>query len=157
MFGDQTSTSLTPPPLPNKAITVCCGAFHVAALLSDNTVVAWGSNTFGQCTIPVVITPDLLISQLCCGFSSTGVLTSDGRVFCWGRCSPPSLDGIPDLGTGFIPPASGGKHREGRIVRISLGNKSSAASTDSGTLLLWGDDAFGRATSLPQCCMLTDR
>ena len=146
VFGNPHCSPITSPPITSKkAIAISSGAFHCVALLDDNSIIAWGSNTKNQCLIPTLTTTNVIINDLSCGFTSSGILLSDGRIICWGRGSPPTPDGIPDIGPHFVPPASGSAPREGFITSISLGNNNSAALTNTNHLLLWGNDFNGRA------------
>src|SRR4030095_6095354 len=56
-WGLDTSSQCTPlPQLPPGLAwgQVSAGAFHSAAPVSDGSVVAWGNNTYGQCTVPAL-------------------------------------------------------------------------------------------------------
>jgi len=74
-----------------------CGAYHNVVRLVDNSIVAWGLNSMGQCSVPESLLPDGLrpagvrphpnrqnICSLHAGFSTTAVMFNDGTVLCWG-------------------------------------------------------------------------
>jgi hypothetical protein len=53
----------------------------VVALRADQTLVAWGDNTSGQCTIP----PELgAVGQIAAGNAHTVIMLTDGTVLAWG-------------------------------------------------------------------------
>jgi alpha-tubulin suppressor-like RCC1 family protein len=62
--------------------TIFSGNFHTAALTSEEKVVCWGFNNYGQCNIPKDLRNVILIK---CGYYHTIALTSEGKVICWGR------------------------------------------------------------------------
>ena len=80
-----------------KVKDIECGAYHNVVRLADNSIVAWGLNSMGQCNVPESLLPDSLrpagvrphpnrqnICSLHAGFSTTAVMFNDGTVLCWG-------------------------------------------------------------------------
>lgn len=74
-----------------------CGAYHNIVRLSDDSIMAWGLNSMGQCNVPESLLPSSLrpagvaphpkkrkIFSLHCGFSTSAVMFNDGTVLCWG-------------------------------------------------------------------------
>jgi alpha-tubulin suppressor-like RCC1 family protein len=61
--------------------SIACGQFHVAAIRADKTVVCWGSNDQGQCTVPAGLTD---VKQVACGDNHTLALKEDGTIVAWG-------------------------------------------------------------------------
>ena len=60
---------------------ISAGGDHALALRSDGRVIAWGSNTYGQCNVPQTI---LNCVQTAAGFGNSLALQSDGLVVAWG-------------------------------------------------------------------------
>jgi hypothetical protein len=74
-----------------------CGAYHNIVRLSNDSIMAWGLNSMGQCNVPDSLLPDELrpagvkphpnrqnICSLHAGFSTSAVMFNDGTVLCWG-------------------------------------------------------------------------
>lgn len=74
-----------------------CGAYHNLVRLSNDSIMAWGLNSMGQCNVPDSLLPDELrpagvkphpnrqnICSLHAGFSTSAVMFNDGTVLCWG-------------------------------------------------------------------------
>jgi hypothetical protein len=78
---------------------ITCGAYHCIVRCTDNTIRAWGLNSYGQCNVPTnAVTVmgsrgDLTdpsnpwlkrIVGLHAGYSNSAISFNDGSVFCWG-------------------------------------------------------------------------
>jgi Immunoglobulin domain/Regulator of chromosome condensation (RCC1) repeat len=63
-------------------VQVSAGNFHCLGLRPDGTVVGWGSNIFGQTTIPAGLSN--VVKVVAAGFFSIA-LKADGTVAAWGR------------------------------------------------------------------------
>ena len=77
--------------------TIAGGANYSLALKEDGTVVAWGSNTSGQCNVPRRLIDVVAIEA---GGSHSLALKEDGTVVAWGwnkyhQCDVPS--GLKDV------------------------------------------------------------
>ncbi len=78
---------------PAPAATIDGGSYHSLALRGGNArVVAWGSNDYGQCTVPIAAQSGVL--ALAAGHIHNIALKTDGRVVAWGdnkygQCTPP--------------------------------------------------------------------
>jgi alpha-tubulin suppressor-like RCC1 family protein len=68
---------------PRHAV-IACGLEHTAAITRDGKVVCWGSNGWGECTVPASLKRAVSVS---CGRWHTAALTPEGRVVCWGASS----------------------------------------------------------------------
>ena len=58
--------------------------FHSLAIKSDGTVIAWGSNDYGQCVVPEGLDGMNRIIGIDGGHSHSIALKSDGTVVAWG-------------------------------------------------------------------------
>jgi alpha-tubulin suppressor-like RCC1 family protein len=98
---------------------VAGGAYHSLGLKSDGSIVAWGDNDLGQCSVPSPNTGFLAVAGG--AYHSLG-LKSDGSIVAWGRndygqCS------VPSPNTGFLAVAAGYYHSLG-VKRPGTGSAS---------------------------------
>ena len=83
-----------------RIFQVSAGQGHSCGLLTDNTVICWGGNKFGESTPPAGI-----FNQVSAGNGQTCGLRKDGGIACWGRNFAGDRPGPPEgkfvqLGTG---------------------------------------------------------
>lgn len=122
--------SVIPPGVLDNVRNTAFGSYHIVVLKGDGTVAAWGSNTYGESTVPAGLDRVLDVSA---GNAHTLALKEDGTVIGWGdnssgqRTVPAGLNGIRSI-------ASGAYH-------------NLALKTD-GTVAAWGSNSFG-ASSVP--------
>ncbi len=82
------------------AKSIAAGLYHTVALLADGSVVCWGDNDYGQCSVPTGIgTPQNPVASVAAGNYHTVALLADGSVVCWGlnnsgQCDVPRLKEI---------------------------------------------------------------
>jgi len=123
-------------------------------------VFAWGSNNFGQITIPANATNVVAISA---GLNHSLVLRADGTVVAWGdnsvgQCNVPSnLSGVVATAAGYFQSLAlksdghitawgtnnlvvTGPNSASGIVGIAANRDNSFALTTNGTILAWGSD-----------------
>uniref|UniRef100_A0A3Q2QQI3 RCC1 and BTB domain containing protein 2 n=1 Tax=Fundulus heteroclitus TaxID=8078 RepID=A0A3Q2QQI3_FUNHE len=159
----------------SKRVTeVACGSHHTIALTSDGEVYAWGYNNSGQVgsgstanqptprrvssCLQNKVVYNIACGQLCsmavldngevaCGYAHTLALTDEGFVYAWGANS------YGQLGTGNKSnqalPILINTDKE-RMVEVAACHTShtSAAKTQSGQVLMWGQ-CRGQAVSSP--------
>ena len=92
---------------PAPAATIAGGAGHSLALTADGRVVAWGSNFYGQSTVPAAAQGGVIAVGAGLGRHSLA-LKADGSVVAWGenadgQCTVPAL---PRAGLSPWPPGS---------------------------------------------------
>lgn len=91
-------------PGPNSNFaTVAAGSNHCLGLKLDGSVVAWGWNSSGECSVPA---PNTDFVAIAAGFGFSLGLKSDGSIVAWGsndfgQCRPP----LPN--TGFVAVSAG--------------------------------------------------
>ena len=147
------------------------GGAHSLALMSDNTVVAWGRNTYGQLgngnntdtTAPVLVTGISTAAAIGAGNTHSVALLNDGSVKAWGK------NNLGQLGDGTItsprttPVTVGGVSG---ITSIAVGGDthSNLALDNSGDVWAWGYNSWGQLgdgtttnrTSAVQVCGIGD-
>ena len=105
------------PPSATNVVAIAGGYLHSLALRKDGTVVAWGSDVYGQCTIPPDVTKVVAVAA---SSSHSLALKGDGTVVAWGdnsygQCTvPPDLTGVVAVAAGLghsLPARSGQKER----------------------------------------------
>ncbi|MFB7605374.1 RCC1 domain-containing protein [Streptomyces gardneri] len=141
-------------------VSVAVGDVHSFALLTDGTVVAWGSNVIGRLgdgtfvnrTSPVrvcasgAVAPCTTylsgITSLAAGFQHTVALRSDGSVFTWG------YNGNGQLGNGTnIATNVPGVINVNSVVSVAAGTFHSLAARSDGTVYSWGvGDSLGNGS-----------
>ncbi|MEY2881209.1 MAG: hypothetical protein RLZZ15_3589, partial [Verrucomicrobiota bacterium] len=124
------SYSMVPAGLSN-VVAVAGGANHALALQADGTVVAWGDNSHGQCSIPFGLNSVVSISAC---RSASGAVQGSGRVVLWGELSPAQAKLPPDLFG---------------VRQIALGADHVLALKRDGTITGWGGNQYGQATPPP--------
>ncbi|NIP24893.1 MAG: hypothetical protein GWN67_26095 [Phycisphaerae bacterium] len=89
-------------------------------------VVVWGSNTDGQCSVPL---PNEDFVAVCAGDYHNLGLKADGSIVAWGR---------NDLGQCDLPLPNGG------FVAVAAGIYHSLGLKADGSIVLWGDNNYGQ-------------
>jgi hypothetical protein len=96
------------------------------AVLEDGSVRCWGSNQWGECSVPADLGPVVAISA---GNHHAVALLADGSVRCWGRNSSNQCTVPTDMG-----PA----------VAVAAGGSHTVALLANGTLRCWGANNTGQ-------------
>lgn len=152
----------------SNVVAVDSGAYHETALRGDGTVVAWGSNDYGQTNVPPGLSNVVAISA---GSYHTLALRTDGTVVAWGSTNyfqtnvPPALVdviavaaggyhsmalqkngsivtwGNNDLGQGSVPPGMT------NAVAFAAGTYHSLALRADGTVAAWGSNDYGQTNT----------
>ncbi len=139
-------------------IAIGAGYAHSLALCSDGTLFAWGLNSNGQlgdgCTDDsdspsAVSTEGILSNKTVVGIASGAfhnlALCSDGTVVAWGR------NGYGQLGNATLTDSTRpvcvtvSEALSGKTIRfLRAGSNHSLALCSDGSLVGWGDNAFGQ-------------
>lgn len=157
-LGDGTTDSRGTPgevDLPDGVTVthVAAGAAHGLALTSDNQLLAWGENSYGQLgdgttqhrdtPVTVDLPEDTTVAELATGsLHHSLVRTTDGRLLSWGRNNYGQLgDGTKD---NRATPDAVELPDDAVITQAAVGGWHSLAVTDDGRALAWGQNVFGQ-------------
>ncbi len=152
-LGDGSAEALRTLPVPVSGLSgvsaVAGGQHHSVALLSNGTVVAWGSNELGQLgngtnttsNVPVAVSGLSGVTAIAAGANHSLALLSNGTVVAWGA------DDSGQLGDGTAKEASQVpitvKGLTG-VRAIAAGDEFSLALLGNGTVMAWGNDEDGQ-------------
>jgi hypothetical protein len=100
----------------------------VSACAQGQSVVCWGDNSHGQCTVPTDLGPTIAIAG---GHVHTIALVTDGTVRCWGGNSFGQCTAPADLGP---------------VAAIAGGGFHTIALRTDGTVQCWGHNGYGQCT-----------
>ena len=114
---------------------IAAGGYHTFAQRSDGTVVIWGSNSIGQCQLPV---PPVGLTYVAMdgGQGHSVALRSDARLIAvgsnnFGQCNVPT----PPAGVTYVEVTAGVKHT---VARLS-----------DGQVVVWGFNQSGQSNVPP--------
>ncbi len=110
-----------------NALTIAGGYSCSLACLDDGTLRAWGDNSSGQQSVPVLSSPCV---QVASGWWHCLALDTEGRVYAWGSNSS---------GQGQVPPGLS------NITSIACGDMHNLVLRADGTVAAWGQNLFGQS------------
>ncbi len=109
-------------------VTALCSFAAPSAFAQTGLVVAWGSNSNGQTTIPAGLSG---VTAIAAGSFHTVALKSDGTLVAWGLNST----GQTTIPAGLI-----------EVSAIAAGRQHTVALKSDGTVVAWGSNADGQTT-----------
>lgn len=112
------------------------GKLHSLARNSSGEIVAWGSNTTGQCNVPAGLTN--VVSLGGCVLSSYALL-GNGQIVCWGSNTQGQLN-VPPLPPGLTYTFVRGGGKDGASAPFDF----LVAIRSDGAIVAWGDNSFGQ-------------
>jgi hypothetical protein len=115
-----------------KYIAVSAQRHNTAAIRSDGTLAAWGSNFYGQLNMPPPPPGHRYVDVAVAGFHTLGLATN-GRIY--GR-------GDNTYGQRDAPPPPPGTS----YVRVAAGDQHSMALLSNGQILAWGSNSVGESS-----------
>jgi alpha-tubulin suppressor-like RCC1 family protein len=155
--------------LPQVKKSISGGWLHALAVRSDQTVVAWGDNSYGQTSVPAGLSNVIAVAA---GARHSLALRTDGSVLGWGSNEsgqisiPASLTDVVQIdaaddfscalkadGTAVLWGSNGSNQLDipldiGSIVSLECGNATAYAVLIDGTVRAWGDSSLGQ-TNIP--------
>ena len=114
-----------PPSGLTDVVAIAAGSDHSLALKGDGTVVAFGTDYYGQTVVPAGLSG---VTAIAAGGIHSSALKSDGTVVGWGY----DLDGENTPPSGLSD-----------VTAISDGGYHTLARRSDGTVVSWGMNAFG--------------
>lgn len=112
------------------------GKLHSLARKTNGEIVAWGSNTTGQCDVPPGLTNVVALGG--CVLSSYALL-GNGQIVCWGSNAQGQLN-VPPLPPGLTYTLVRGGGKDGASVPFDF----LLAIRSDGSIVAWGDNSFGQ-------------
>ncbi|MBK9047688.1 MAG: hypothetical protein IPL74_13590 [Bacteroidetes bacterium] len=133
----------------SNVIAIAGAAEHTLALLSNNTVWAWGSNSNGQLgngttndsPTPVQVLNLTGIVSIATGLDHSIALKADGTVWAWGFGSYGQIGNGTNNGTNTIAAQATGLNG---VTAIEGGYGHSLAVRSNGTVWAWGYNNYGQ-------------
>lgn len=139
-----------PDPGPRRAVEMSGGRDHTCALMDDDTVQCWGSNTSGQLGtvtsgwtsgVPAEVEGLTGAVAIATGDFHTCAVLDDGTAQCWGLNDYGQLGAVTDDSVSGVPVQVEGLTG---AVAISAGSYHSCALLDDGTAQCWGRNDSGQ-------------
>ena len=138
-------------------VAISAGYGFSLALKADSTVVGCGDNTYGEATgVPGASTPGTValsgqpltnVVAISAGDDFSLALRADSTVVGWGNNTAGQATGVPT--TASAAPQQVTIPGLTNVVAIAAGLDFSLALKADGTVVGWGDNAFGQATGVP--------
>ena len=108
------------------------------------SVVAWGSNAYGQTNVPAAAQSGVI--AISAGYGHVVALKNDGTLVAWGENSHGQTTGSPTTSAPFLAIASPvmleGKILKG-VIAIAAGESHTVALKDDGSVVMWGANQQG--------------
>lgn len=157
-LGNETTTNALAPALVKgltNVITIAAGNSHACAVepnesTTSYSIQCWGNNAYQQLgnqtiafsRIPIEVGKSAVKpTSLSAGNNHTCVVTEDGAAQCWGRNNAGQLgDGTQKDRGGLQSVSSLGNN----ATQIASGGEHTCALMRDGTIMCWGDNAYGQ-------------
>lgn len=115
-------------------VQVAAGLYFTVALRSDGSLLAWGDNLYGQCTIPQNLGR---VIKICAGRSHVLVLLEDGSVVSWGGITIDQENILLQTIPAGLQPA----------IDIAAGFRVNAGIGQDGTVYVWGSSSTSEGSN----------
>ena len=138
----------------NDAVEISAGSEHSLALRSNGTVVAWGSNYYGQTNVPSGLSNVVAISA---GGGNSMALRADGTITAWGDGEGTNVPAGLRVYCGHRGrrrrPCFAQRRNSGALGRLWIGFYSWPAPSLTNNVAIWalpgGDVLLGAVNSAP--------
>jgi alpha-tubulin suppressor-like RCC1 family protein len=148
---EPTQCSTTPVPVGglSEVTAIAAGENYALALLADGTVMAWGSDGYGELgdggtawgdDVPAAVTGLTGVTAIAAGGHGSLALLNNGTVMAWGGNDFGQL-GDGTLTQSDVPVAVSGL---GGISAVARGGETSFAIRNDGTAVAWGSNTSGQ-------------
>lgn len=152
ILGGNYSTCVVTPPVLTAATQIDSGAYHTCAVMSDESVICWGSNWHGVLGSGIIgssygtpITSGLTAGsgavQVTTGETHTCALIDDGTVQCWGSNLYNQLGQAATSGDTMTPTSVVGLPET--VTKVVAGAYHTCALGTSGKVYCWGYNGNG--------------
>ena len=130
--------------------SVSCGNVHACAILTNGSAMCWGDNSEGQLGdnnyptdsyVPVFVSGDYNFSEITTGDAHTCGILTNSSVMCWGNNIQGYLGNGNSPTDSYVPVFVSGDYN---FSSISIGERHSCGILTNGSLLCWGDNAYGQ-------------
>lgn len=152
--GQTSSKPVTKPvkvalPAGAKPISISAGISNACAILSDQSLMCWGANTYGQLgdgTTAGSATPVAVMGlgpavRVALGGSSACAVTPAGMVYCWGGGAMGQLGNGANLVVNAYPTKVSGVSG---VLDVGMGIEFACALVDNGQVYCWGNNTYGQ-------------
>ena len=137
----------------NTAKKISVGGFHTCAILDDNSVACWGDNIIGQLglgnpnvdkNVPtgVNLGTSRTATAIRSGHNHTCALLDNDSVKCWGRNDHGELGDRSHINRNAPVTVPLGSGRTATAIHVK--GRKTCAILDDGSLLCWGENAYGQ-------------
>lgn len=174
IWGSSSVFAVTVEQAKNAGKRLSAGLNHSLMIKIDDTVVAWGDDTYGQGAEGTANVGLSGVKMISAGYYHNIALKSDGTVVAWGRDNNGQCSGIPTGLIGVSEIAAGGYHslalKDGEVlawgnnangqctvpleaqsgvIAIAAGGYHSLALKEDGTVVAWGLNTNGQCSGIP--------
>lgn len=139
-----------------SALAISAGAYHSCALLDNNSMKCWGSNSDGQLgygdnitrpapsIAPLAFPGSLSVLSMTSGHYHSCAVLGDKSLRCWGRNAQGQL-GYGDLASRLAPSTAAVDFGSGTTVNsVTAGLSHSCALLSNGSVQCWGNNDEGQ-------------
>ena len=140
--------------------TISCSNTNIAAITMDGQIYCWGSNRYHQVYYANMLR-DLRFKKVACGYKCIYAITLDNVLYCWGEINRKEIS----KHFTFDEERSTIDREQNEssigifcwkslevtdfIVDIACGRRHTAAITNTGHIMCWGDNGFNQVSPVP--------
>jgi hypothetical protein len=129
-WGSNSDGQVSSVPAGDTYVAVAAGDAHGLALRSDGTVVAWGRNRYGECSVPAGT-----YRAIAAGADFSLAIRTDGTLAAWGHNADGQVSRVP-VGSDF--------------AAVEGGESFAVALRTNGSIVAWGNDRWGQVSGTPK-------